>query len=611
LARGAESGESAEPSRASSPTDGAAVFAVNCAVCHALPILDSLFEQNRGRPPGFVYDVLTQGNMRRVGSGLDEASRRAVAEFFTGVRFGSPAAERSFEVSPRCAPERSRFDWRDRAYPSWGRTARNLRSLPDDEGLTRDEVARLAVKWVVAFPESSQLRSQPTAAGGALFVGSHDGSVYALDQETGCTRWHFKAATEVRSAVTIFPAHEQEKEQAGDGSRRLAVFGDRAANVYALDAETGALAWQRSVDPHPNAAITGSITAHAGRLFVPLSSNDDQNSMDPKYPCCDHSGSVVALAGATGEILWRTPTIDEEPRVTGRTSIGTAILGPSGASIWNTPTLDASRELLFVGTGNNHSRPATERSDSVLALEPRTGRVAWTYQAEVGDAWNAACAYGGRESCPDPEGPDTDFGGTTMLVATGAHELLLAGQKAGVLHALDPATGDLVWKKHIVRGGAQGGIRYGMASHDGVLFVPAMVDGNEDGRDGEELPGLIALRAEDGREIWRTSGAALCAGRTECVGIVGAPPLATREVVYAAGVDGTLYALDRATGGILWRFETAREFETLLGLETRGGGIQGTAGPMLANGRLFVGSGYGQAQRPGNALIAFEPGAAR
>lgn len=578
--------------------DGAAVFAANCAVCHSLPILDSLFEQNRGRPPGFVYDALTVGNMRRMGSPLDDASRRAVAEFFTGVRFDSTAAQRDFEVSPRCTPDHARFDWSDLAYPSWGRTARNLRALPDGQGIARAAVSKLAVAWVVAFPESSQLRSQATAAGGALFVGSHNGSVYALDQATGCTRWHFKAATEVRSAVTI-------DVDAESGVR--AIFGDRAANVYALDAETGARLWKRSVDPHLNASITGSITAHAGRLFVPVSSNDDINSMDPSYPCCTHSGAVVALDARTGEILWRTPTIDEPPQETGRTSIGTATRGPSGASIWNTPTLDAKRGLLFVGTGNNHSRPATSRSDSILALEIATGRIAWTYQAQAEDAWNAACSFGTRSSCPDPEGPDTDFGGTTMLVDVDGRELLFAGQKAGILHALDPATGRLVWKKTIVRGGPQGGIRYGMASLEGVLFVPAMVEGDEQGAGREALPGLQALSARDGGVVWQASGAALCAERKPCVGIIGSPPLASEEVVFAAGVDGVVYALDRARGDVLWQLDTAREWTTLRGGTTRGGGIQGTAGPMVANGRLFVSSGYGQAQRPGNALIALAP----
>jgi polyvinyl alcohol dehydrogenase (cytochrome) len=144
-----------------------------------------------------------------------------------------------------------------------------------------------------------------------------------------------------------------------------------------------------------------------------------------------------------------------------------------------------------------------------------------------------------------------------------------------------------------------------MASRDGVLYVPSMADDDEQGERRESLPGVFALSAADGVVVWQAPGSALCADHQPCVGIVGAPPLATPDVVFAAAVDGTLYALDRKSGEVFWHFDTAREFETLLGRTTRGGGIQGTAGPMFANGRLFVSSGYGQAQRPGNALIAF------
>ena len=101
----------------------------------------------------------------------------------------------------------------------------------------------------MAFPEATQLRSHPTAAGGALFVGSHNGSVYALDQATGCTRWHFKAAAEVRSAITITALPDG--SEGDEPQLRLAVFADRAANAYGVDAETGELLWKRSVDPHP------------------------------------------------------------------------------------------------------------------------------------------------------------------------------------------------------------------------------------------------------------------------------------------------------------------------------------------------------------------------
>ena len=600
----------AEPQPTSSPTpSGDLVFAENCAVCHSLPILSSLFEQNRGRSPGFAYDALTEGNMRRVGSQLDEPSRRAVAEFFSGVPFSSKAAERDFTISPACSSERNQFDWNDLAYPSWGGSPRNHRSTTGDGGFTKSEVENLAVQWVVAFPEATQLRSQPTAAGGALFAGSHNGSVYSLDQETGCTRWHYKAATEVRSAVTIAfdPQNPSDAESTGKTPIVRAVFADRAANVYALDAVTGEHLWTQNVDAHLNAAITGSVTAYAGMLFVGVSSNDDVNSLDPTYPCCTHHGVIVALDAKSGEILWRTPTITEEPRVSGYSEMGTEIWGPSGASVWNTPTVSEEHGLVFVGAGNNHSRPATGRSDSVLAMEIGTGKVAWTYQAQSGDAWNAACIFGVRSSCPDPEGPDTDFGSTTMLIELDGQELLIAGQKSGMLHALDPATGELQWKTLVAHGGAEGGIRYGMGTRDDVLYVPSTDQAIDPSAGESSQPGITALSARDGSVLWATTGADLCAGRPSCDETMTAPPFVMSEAVFAGSLDGILYGLDRESGKILWQLDTAQSFTTLTGKTTRGGGIAGTAGPTYANGQLFISSGYGQAQRPGNALIALAP----
>jgi polyvinyl alcohol dehydrogenase (cytochrome) len=589
---------------AEDPPSGEALFAENCAVCHSLPLITYLFDDLSAKSPGYVYDAISEGSMRRVGSRLDERSRRAIAEFFTGTTFSSSAARREIAVSPPCEPEAARFDWTDRAYTSWGGSLRNHRRVEDGKGLRRDEIERLSIQWVVALPEATQLRSHPTAAGGALFVGSHNGSVYSLDQATGCTRWHFKAATEVRSAVTIDVEYRE-----GRPPFARAFFADRAANVYALDAVTGRLLWKTSVDPHLTAAITGSLNAHAGRLFVPVSSNEDVAAIDPRYPCCTHSGAVVALDAESGEILWRTPTIVEEPRISGENAAGTPIWGPSGASVWNTPTVAESLDLLFVGSGNNHSRPASARSDSILAMDLETGEVAWAYQGQAEDAWNTACILeqANRISCPEPIGPDTDFGATTMLIEQGGRELLIAGQKSGTLHAIEAATGELQWKLRLSRGGVRDGIRFGMATRDGVLYVPSTDQGDHRRAGLAARPGFFALSARDDSILWERSGEALCAEREDCEGAIGAPPLVMAEAVFAADLEGVVHALDHRTGATLWQFDSAREFTTLLGRTTRGGGIDGTAGPMFANGRLFVSSGYGQSGRPGNALIALAP----
>jgi len=595
-----------EPTAPSAPAvSGEQVFADNCAVCHALPLMAYQVPQITGRPPGFVYDALTEGAMRRVGARLDEPSRRAVAEYFTGVAFGSDASVRDHRVSPSCVGDRARFDWSDRAHPSWGGDERNHRNVAGSEGYSLDDLEKLAVQWVVAFPEATQLRSAPTAAGGALFVGSHNGSVYALDQETGCTRWHFKAGAEVRSAVALdFDGLDAE----GQGMVR-AVFADRAANTYALNAETGELLWKQSVDSHPSAAVTGSVAAFGGRYFVPVSSNEDVGPLDKTYPCCTHVGAVVALDAESGEILWRTPTVSETPAVTGHTNAGTEIRGPSGASVWNTPTISERHGLLFVGSGNNHSRPATAMSDSILAMDLETGRVAWSYQAQSGDAWNAACLWSvsDQAGCPTPEGPDIDFGATTVLVEIDGRETLVAGAKSGVLHAFDVEKGELRWKQRISQGGPESGIRYGMATREGVLYVPS-TDSRDDPTNGESArPGLYAVAVGDGAPLWSVARDTLCREPALCRDEIGAPPLAMEEMLFVGASDGILYALDRASGAVLWQIETAREFTTLLGTTTLGGSIYGTVGPVFANGRLFVSSGYGQAEIAGNALIAIAP----
>lgn len=72
-------------------------------------------------------------------------------------------------------------------------------------GIDPRTVGRLRLKWAFAFPGANQASSQPAVAGGRLFVGSANGSVYALDARTGCTYWEFRAATKVRTAISIGP----------------------------------------------------------------------------------------------------------------------------------------------------------------------------------------------------------------------------------------------------------------------------------------------------------------------------------------------------------------------------------------------------------------------
>lgn len=76
-------------------------------------------------------------------------------------------------------------------------------------------------------------------------------------------------------------------------------------------------------------------------------------------------------------------------------------------------------------------------------------------------------------------------------------------------------------------------------------------------------------------------------------------------VVFSGSLDGHLRAYDARNGTILWDFDTARPFTTINKVEAQGGSID-AAGSVIADGMLFVTSGYGKfGGAPGNALLAF------
>jgi len=103
---------------------------------------------------------------------------------------------------------------------------------------------------------------------------------------------------------------------------------------------------------------------------------------------------------------------------------------------------------IYLATGNNYSQPATPMSDAVVALDLATGKVVWSRQV-LRDVYNSACASTPKgTSCPDGSGPDYDFGAPVMLVRTPeGRDLVIAGQKAGIVYAFDPdRQGEIVWQ---------------------------------------------------------------------------------------------------------------------------------------------------------------------
>ena len=582
--------------------DGATLFGTYCATCHESaggaeapgPELDVL----RQMAPEHILEVMKTGTMRAQSSERSRAERRILAEYLSGQAFGTVP----LDLIPRsayCGDDVAPFSNTPAgpAWNGWGGTLTNTRFQPaDSAGLSPEDIPRLSLKWAFGYPGATSGGTQPVIFGRRLYVGTAEGDVFSLDAETGCIHWNIQTEAGVRSAVSIGPS---------EGGALRAYFGDQAANVYGVDAATGTLLWKRRIDDHPRAVVTGAPALHAGRLYVPVSSRVESQVRNPNYPCCRFRGSMVAMDAANGNVLWKTYTIPDAAQPIGKNSIGTQLWGPSGVPIWTAPTIDEERNLLYASTGNNYSIPATNTSDAILAFDMETGEIRWIRQVVEDDIWNSSCRAVGRDPfvCPDPEAPDTDFANSPILVDLNGQQVLMAGNKLGMVYAFDPdEEGRIIWQESTGKGTTSGGIMWGPAV-DGENVYAANNYFNTS--EPESTGGIMAFDLRSGRTLWSVRPLS-CADRTPCKPSHAAAVTAIPGVLFSATMDGRLRALSTRDGETLWEYDTARDFSTV-NLVAANGGSMSNAGVTIVGGMVFTNSGYSHHGGiiPGNVLLAF------
>ena len=483
----------------------------------------------------------------------------------------------------------------DASPSAWGLTLESTR-FEANTGIDRDNVASLELKWAYGLAEDGA-RTWPLVTEDTVFLADPGRGLVALDRETGCERWlHENDAT---LASAIVPA------RTADG-RLLLIVTERFNAVLALDASNGEVAWRSNPADNPRPMYSGTPIVQGEVIVVPISSMEIGLAMNPLYSCCKTAGAVAAIRTDDGERLWHHRTIEQEAESNGRRWLVMNRFGPSGAPVWGAPTLDEDRGVVFVGTGQNYSYPTTDTSDAILALDVATGAVRWKRQFTANDAFNMACSVSrDHPNCPDPIGPDVDFGAPPMLLR-GETDRLVVAQKSGDVYALDPDTGEPFWHRDLARGGALGGIHWGIAANASGdrLYVPVSdMPGGLMG-EGQPVPGTHALDAATGETLWFAERSSRCEER-RCWGGVSAAVTATPGLVFTASLDGWLEALDADTGEVLWAHDSWTEFDSVNGVETRGGAYD-TNGPLIVEDEVFVVSGYeGFGQEPGNAFLVF------
>ena len=274
--------------------DGATLFKTYCSTCHepadpGAPSRDVLSQMR----PEQILQVLEKGAMRRQAAERSHAQRRALAEYLTGRALPTAIAD----VMPESAFCDAATDTSGPAsvatWNGWGNSLTNRRfQSAEAAGLSADDVSRLTLKWAFGLPRASSAGTQPVVVNGRLYIATAEGDLYVLNAKTGCVHWTIEAEAGIRTAITI--------EQRDDGGQ-TAYFGDQAANVYAVDARSGELRWKVEVDDHQHAAITGAPRLYEQHLYVPVSSREESQVGDKRYPCCSFRRSIVALDRETGQ----------------------------------------------------------------------------------------------------------------------------------------------------------------------------------------------------------------------------------------------------------------------------------------------------------------------
>ncbi|MCK2217106.1 PQQ-binding-like beta-propeller repeat protein [Actinomadura sp. ATCC 31491] len=476
-------------------------------------------------------------------------------------------------------------------WPMAGQNHSNTRFAATETLISAGNAARLRPRWTAAL--GGNVAATPTVSGGTVYVPDYGGKLTALDAVTGAVRWQRPVSDYSGVAGDVSrtsPAIYGTTLVLGDGVS--SVPGAGGARVMAATRATGTPLWSTVIDADPVSMVTTSPVVDGTTVYVGTASRAEFGAPGP----VTFRGAVVALNAVTGTVLWRRYM---------------APAGYTGNSVWGSSfVVDHVTGRLFVATGNNYTvpdgvctrpgqrdceqGPADNYTDSVVALNLRTGAVEWAFRTLTADVGTEEC-----ETC----GPDFDFGSAPSLISTPARTILGVGQKSGIYWALDPVTGKEIWHTVVGPGSDLGGIEWGSATDGRRVYVGIGNAEHEEyeitGADGTTTTtdggSWAALDATTGRILWQVADPY----GTLDLGFISA----AGGVVFAGGINGeadSMFALDAATGRILWRYRS-------------GGAVIG--GAAIVAGTVYWGSGYWfglcsdgtYACAQNNKLYAFSP----
>ena len=505
-------------------------------------------------------------------------------------------------VAPIAAEDRN---GQSRDWPMFGQNLSNTSSTEHTQ-ISAKNISNLQLNWSVTT--GGDVSARAAVVDGVAYFPDWGGNLWAIDAENGTVIWSHQISdygVAPNTSVRTTPAVE-------DG--KLYIGTQQGGWLMAINARTGELIWKTQLEPSdPYTILTTSPVVYHGVVYAGVASKQETlAALFPGYVCCTARGSVVAVKASTGTMLWKTYTVPA---------------GYSGGGVWGSnPVIDAERNALFIGTGNNYSEPTDpsylsciaagntepecislqDHIDSILALDLSSGAVKWATRlmtwnqpglTDGRDDWNISCFFAPFSNCLNfAIGPDYDFGSAPNEITFRTHKgkkktIIGAGQKSGIYYALDPDTGDELWRTQVGPGSSFGGVQWGTAS-DGQRIYVAISDFFGVPYAAGNAGSWSALDPETGAILWQTpdpNGAVDLGPMTVANGVVYAPSMSSRTTN-----DPTMVALDATNGKVVWSFAA---------------GASVIAGATIVRDSVYWGTGYAHSGVPGftgnNQFYAF------
>ena len=304
------------------------------------------------------------------------------------------------------------------------------------EQITADNIAELGLAWYGDLAEKGGgYETTPLMVDGVVYVSAPWSKVYAFDARSGQSLWKYDPQVPGQWAVNLCCGIVNRGVAHWNGK---IIWGTLDGRLVAVDAKTGARAWEvQATDPTKQLSITGAPRIADGRIFIGEAGSEFHQR-----------GYLAAYDAENGQELWRWWSVPGDPalgfeqpelEMAAKTWNGEWWKTGGGGTPWDGILYDPATDLVIFGTGNGAPWPAEVRSPgggdnlftaSIVALEAKTGKYRWHYQATPQDSWDF---------------DNTQGLATADLVINGqTRHVVMQAPKNGVFYVIDAATGTVI-----------------------------------------------------------------------------------------------------------------------------------------------------------------------